>query len=184
MRSFVIGIVCICLSACQALPLMPFKINTYTDSAPVLLNVSLMEVQSDTQTYNRLPHIEKQMPITPDDAVQDWAHNRLRATNPTSPITAEFQIKKAYMTQSDAPSGKWYILDNVAYRLDYDVVLYFKQNGQIIHSQTAGGWEEYAIPQKSSLISKENIWEKMMNNMIQKINDKIIPQIPSKFIQN
>lgn len=181
MKHFLMGCLCLFLCSCKTLPLTPFKINTYTNEMPIFLNASLFEVTSNVLQYNRLPHIENELPITPDDALQDWAHNRLRATNQLSPITAEFQITKAYMTTAEAPSDKWYILDNVSYRLDYDVVLYFKQNGKIISTQTATGWEEQAIPQKSPLLTKEKVWEDMINNMISKINDRIIPEIPVEF---
>ena len=169
------------LSACTALPLRTFNVKTYANQNPVYLNVSLLDTKSDVSTYNRLPHIEKDLPITPNDVLLDWAHNRFRSINMSSPITAEFKVLKAYMRQTDTPSPKWYILDNVTYRLDYDVILQFKQDEKILYTQTATGWEEYAIPQKSPLTSKEKVWETMMNNMVQKINDKIVPEIPERF---
>lgn len=169
------------LGGCTALPLNTFNVDTYATQEPIYLNVSVVDTQSEVLTYNRLPHIEKDLPITPNDVLLDWAHNRFKATNITTPITAEFTVLKAYMTQTQTPTPKWYVLDNTTYRLDYDVMLQFKQNGKILHTQTATGWEEYAIPQKSTLFTKENTWEKMMNNMVQKINDKIVPKIPSEF---
>lgn len=169
------------LGACTALPLSTFDIDTYATQAPIYLNISMMDTKSEVLTYNKLPHIEKDLPITPNDVLLDWAHNRFRGINIATPISAEFTVLKAYMTQTETPSDKWYVLDNITYRLDYDVMLQFKRNGQILHTQTATGWEEYAIPQKSPLTTKEQTWEQMMNNMIQKINDKIIPEIPSEF---
>ena len=181
MKQWLVGCLCLTLTACQVLPVTPFYVNTYADETPVLLDVSVVNITSQIQTYNHLPHIENDLPITPNDVLQDWGHNRLRATNISSPITTEFVIKKAYMTQTDTPSAKWYIFDNVTYRLDYDVILQFKQDHRILYTQTATGWEEYAIPQKSSLYTKEKTWEKMLNNMVQKINDKIVPEIPNEF---
>lgn len=181
MKYGIIGCVCLLLSACQVLPLTPFSVDTYAKEPPIFLDVSLIDITSRVHTYNRLPHIENNLPVTPDDVLQDWAHNRLRASDATSPITAEFSIIKAYMTETPSPSGKWYIFDNVTYRLDYDVMLQFKQSNRILYTQTAAGWEEHAIPQKSSLHTKERTWEKMLNNMVQKIDHKIIPEIPNKF---
>ena len=180
MKLYVLGITLL-LSACHASPLNTFNVDTFSNQNPVYLNVSLVDTKSDVLTYNRLPHIEKDLPITPNDVLLDWAHNRFRATNISSPIAAEFTVLKAYMTQTDTPTPKWYILDNTTYRLDYDVMLQFKQNDKILYTQTATGWEEYAIPQKSTLFTKESTWEKMMNNMIQKIDNKIVPQIPTEF---
>ena len=181
MKYGIIGCLCLTVCACQVLPLTPFHVDTYADKDPVLLNVSMVDVISHVQTYNHLPHIENKLPITPNDVLQDWAHNRLRATNTLTPTVAELTVKKAYMTQTDTPSNKWYVFDNVTYRLDFDVMLQFKQNGHILYTQTATGWEEYAIPQKSSLYTKENTWEKMMNAMVEKVNNKIIPEIPPQF---
>ncbi|MBR5129683.1 MAG: hypothetical protein IKV03_00455 [Alphaproteobacteria bacterium] len=180
MKRYTIGLG-LFLSACTAQPLETFNVDTYANQNPIYLNVSLLDTKSDVLTYNRLPHIEKDLPITPNDVLLDWAHNRFRATNKYSLISAEFTVLKAYMTQTDTPTPKWYILDNTTYRLDYDVMLQFKQNEKILYTQTATGWEEYAIPQKSPLTSKEKVWEKMMNNMVQKINNKIVPEIPNKF---
>lgn len=169
------------LSGCTALPLTTFNVDTYANQNPVYLNVSVVDTKSDVLTYNKLPHIEKDLPITPNDVLLDWAHNRLKATNEASPVSAEFTVLKAYMTQTETPTPKWYVFDNMTYRLDYDVMLQFKQNDKILHTQTATGWEEYAIPQKSALFTKERTWETMMNTMVQKINDKILPKIPNEF---
>ena len=180
MKQYVLGITLL-LSACHASPLNTFNIDTFANQNPVYLNVSLVDTKSDVLIYNHLPHIEKDLPLTPNDVLLDWAHNRFRATNVSTPITAEFTVLKAYMTQTNTPTPQWYILDNITYRLDYDVMLQFKQDEKTLYTQTATGWEEYTIPQKSPLTSKEKIWETMMNNMVQKINDKIVSEIPNKF---
>lgn len=166
------------LSACQTAPSQPFYVNDYAHEKKIPLNVSAVTVQSEVLSYHKLPHIENKMPITPAEAIEKWADNRFKAINPASPVTASVIIKNAYMTQTEKPGKNWYTLDNVSYKLTYDVDMVFTRGNTVLNTQTVSGWEHSAIPQKSSLADKEKEWEKMMNAMVKKVNNQLVSTLP------
>ena len=171
------------LSGCITAVPNPFLIEDFKDVEPIELAVSQINVSSDVLSFHRLPHIEHKMPVTPSDALTNWAKNRFAADDKTSDITADFTVRQAYMLQTDKPSDKWYVLDNVSYRLEYTADFVFKKNGMVLNAQSVTGWEQQSLPKKSSLNTKEDAWESMLNNMVKKVNNQIISQIPVDLIK-
>lgn len=169
------------LAACQTNPSTPFSVNDYAHVKKMSLNVNTLEITSHISTYHKLPHIEDKMPLIPAEALEKWAKNRFSAANPASPYTATVIIKEAYMTQTDKPGKNWYTLDNVSYKLTYNVELIFSRMGTPVNTQTVSGWEHSALPQKSALADKEKEWEKMMNAMVRKVNDQLVSTVPEQF---
>lgn len=181
MKKIIWCCICMLMTACQIQIAPPFHVDDYKNHPAIALNVSDISVQSLVSVYHQLPHIETTMPITPQQAMIAWMENRFYADDPFSLVTAEWVIRDAYMTQTLKPSPDWYVLDNVLYKLTYSLDLVFKKEGYIIHTQSVNGWETRSIPVKSSLRAKEQAWQDMMNSMIHKINNQIVPQIPIEF---
>lgn len=174
-------VVLLFLTACAATPLHQFHVNTYEGAPQIPLMVGDIQVQSAVLHYDKLPHMEYKLPVTPESVLKQWASHRFEAISMSSPITAEIIIKQAYMTMSDQKNPSWYKFDNVSYRLTYQVDMLFKKGGQILNEQTVKGWEEASIPQKSSLAEKEKTWESMLNAMVRKVDTKISADIPAAF---
>ncbi len=181
MIRFFVGAVLIGLTACVAPSLKPFEINTFQNETPVLVNVSAVSVQSHITQYDRLPHIENKMPVTPGQALTRWAENRFAATNPSAPTRMIVNITDAYMTETKQESGSWYQLDNVRYRLTYQVDIEFKRADKIVYAQNVTGWEMQALPQKSSLADKEEVWQTLLNAMVTKVNNKVLADMPAAY---
>ena len=169
------------LVGCQATPPQEFDVNDYADVPPIHLSVSEVQVESTVARYDRMPHIEYKMPLRPEEVLQTWANNRFNAVSMSSPVIAKIVIKEASMTQQESPNDSWYTLDNISYRLTYEVSLQFEKDGKIIYEQNVNGWERAAIPAKSSIAEKEETWEKMLNNMVRKVNDKVEEDIPAEY---
>lgn len=172
------------LIGCEAPRLTPFSVNIYQNENPIALSVGDVQVKSEVKKFDRLPHIEEKMPLTPEDALYRWAKNRFYGINMSSPIDAVITIQKAYMTQTDEQSDNWYMFDNVKYRLTYTLTLQFKEGEKVLYTQNVDGWESSSLPQRSSLADKEETWQKMMNAMIRKVNDKVINGLPTRFRAN
>lgn len=173
------------LTACQAPVLKPFTVKNYHDEAPIQLRVSEIQIDNQMTVYSELPHIEKRMPVSPAVALQDWIRNRFVAANPTGHDVARFVIREASMVQKTKPSGSWFVLDNTVYTLTYKIDVLYLRNGRQIASQSVAGWEKQGLPKKSSsLAEKEEVWQKMLNTMVQKTNDKIISDLPHEICLN
>lgn len=185
MRKILIGFlgcfIFFAILGCQAPELKNFSVNTFQNGPRVGVNVSDIQIKSETTKYDRLPHIENKMPITPEKALKDWIRNRFYAGNPSTSTIAVVTVQKAYMTQTDDPQETWYVYNNVNYRLTYALSVDFMKDGDVIHHQNLEGFETVSIPKRSSLAEKEAAWQKMMNAMIQKVDNQVFSKIPSEF---
>lgn len=170
------------LQGCEAPRLNPFSVNTYQEERPISLSVNAVKIESDVKKFDRLPHLEDKMPIPPEEALRRWGQNRFSAVGYSSPIEAVVTIQKAYMTQTEENSDNWFVYNNVNYKLTYALILQFKQDDKILYTQDVDGWESSSLPWRSSLAEKEEAWQKMMNAMIEKVNNKIVKGIPSRFL--
>lgn len=169
------------LMGCQAPQLRNFRVQTLTDERPMELNVASVMVDSTVMRYDRKPHIEESLPVTPESALREWAEHRFVAVDTTSPVKAVIEITKADMTESEEKGANWYTLDNYAYRLSYQVTISFEQGNRILYKHAVEGWESSSLPQRSSMADKESAWLKMMNAMIRKVNRQITDSIPTRF---
>lgn len=170
------------MMGCVAPQLDEFKINTYQDANPIGVKVDNIVVSSEIEHFERLPHIEDEMPITPEAVLKEWADNRFYATQSKKINTMHIVIKKAYMTKTIEKSDNWYTFDNELYKLSYDIKVNYISGEEIIYTQNVGGFESSSLPKKNSLADKEEIFEKMMNQMVKKVNDKILVQMPREVL--
>lgn len=171
------------LTACQAVELPDFMVHDFKNDSKINLKTANVSVISDVHYDLKAPFIEYKMPITPEQALKRWAQNRFVAVAPNAPVEAYIIIEKASMQEQEKPSDKWYMLDNVEYRLDFQVKIAFMLNQNTISERSVGGYEKRALPMKSSLADKEEVWSDMMNDMVQKVNKKLTNELPSYFVQ-
>ncbi len=169
------------LTACTAPELSRFQVTDFGQEAPIVLAVGEIDVVSEVESSHTLPHIEKRMPVTPDQALFDWATQRFKAGRPGN-TALMIVIREASMMQIKKPSGKWYVLDNVMYELRYQIDVVYQKNGQDMVTQTVSGFGNKAIPQKSALATKEKVWQDLLNDMLAKVNRKVIADLPPGLI--
>ena len=170
------------LFGCTAPELSTFSLNTFKDEKKIALKTNQINIVSKIQHFEHAPHVENQVSITPYDGLKQWINNRFYPVEGIDKI--DFIIEKAYLTQSDDVSPKWYVFDNVKYKLTYALKLEYKQGKNILYTQNVSGWESASLPKRSSLTEKEKVFEKMMNQMIQKVDSQIILQMPKRFLNN
>lgn len=169
------------LTACTADPLRNFWVDDYRNEPKVALRVSHIDIQPNIHYSHAAPNIEYQMPITPEDAIITWAKNRFTTSAPNSPAEAIILINQAHMTGIEKPSEHFWEFDNIEYKLTYDLKIKFVNDGQMVSENTISGWEKQSLPIRSTLADKEAAWEKMLNNMIQKTDAKLIGELPTYF---
>ncbi len=183
MKQAVLWAVCLMLGGCMTVIPNPFAVEDFSNVEPIKLKVSDIDISSDVSTFHRLPHIENKMPVTPSEALTNWAKNRFVPADKSSDTVVDFTVRQAYMLQTDKPADKWYVLDNISYRLEYTVDFVFKRNKMVENAQSVTGWEQQSLPKKSSLSAKEEAWERMLNNMVKKVNNQITSQIPADLMK-
>ena len=166
------------LSGCQAPAIDPFTVTDFKNEEPIQIAVSDIHIENNTVRYHELPHIETRMPMTPAYALERALNNRFQGIAPSSPNTLAFIIQKADMTQKKQESDHWYILNNSEFLLNYQVDVIYMNRDSVVEKQEIIGWEKQALPKRNSLAEKEAAWRKMLDNMIQKVVDKIQTDIP------
>jgi len=171
------------LTACQAVELSDFMVYDFKNDSKINLKTSNISVTSNVHYDLQEPFIEYKMPVTPEQALKHWAQNRFVAVSSDTPVETYIIIEKASMQEREKPSDKWYILDNVEYRLDFQLKIVFVLNQNTISERTVGGYEKRSLPMKSSLADKEEAWSDMMNDMVKKVNKKLTNDLPSYFVQ-
>ena len=179
MKKATLCLLSLLLMGCAAPVLKEFRVNTFQDATPVAVGVKEILITNKVEQFDHLPHIENEMPISPVIALETWANNRFYATNSKKIDTMHIEIEKAYMTKTEEKADNWYTLDNEMYKLTYYVQIDYISNGDVIYTQDVGGFESSSLPKRSSLADKEAVFEKMMNQMVRKVNDKVLIQMPA-----
>ncbi|MBQ7413019.1 MAG: hypothetical protein IJV07_01940 [Alphaproteobacteria bacterium] len=169
---------CLGLAACRAPLTEPFTVIDYRQEEPIYLAADVVEVSDQTIRYPDLPHLETRIPIAPAKALKEALMNRFQAARDQSGNSFSVTVQTASLTQKTQKSEHWYILDNVEYLLEYEVIVRYNRSGYPVETQQIIGWEKQALPRRSSLAEKEDAWQKMINAMIQKTVDKIQTDMP------
>lgn len=169
---------CLSIMACSSPQTTVFNVKDYRDENPIVLAVGTIMVQSDVVPSDVLPHIEKKIPITPSQALINWAEHRFKSGRPNTNTALVLTIRDASMIQELKPSNHWYVLDNVVYELHYQLDMTYYQDGREMQKQTVSGFEKKSVPEQSSMTTKEKVWLDLINKMIQKVNRKVIADIP------
>ncbi len=183
MKYFAFFVLGFCLLGCTAPKLHQFSVDTFQNQTPVQMKVKEIVISNQVAQFDKLPHIENEMPITPKNVLEDWAKNRFYPVNSSKKADVmQVVIEKAYMTKKDEKSENWYTFDNEKYHLSYAVRVDFLLNKDVVYTLDVGGFESSSLPKRSSLSDKEKTFEKMMNQMVQKVNHQILLQMPPQMI--
>ena len=177
--SFLLLFLC---SACVAPSFHTIKVNTFEEEKKIAVKVSVLDIISKVERFERLPHIENEISISPETVLKKWIRNRFYPISLNSKTEMKVIIEKAYLTKTDEISDKWYIFDNEKYTLTYELKFVFEKEGRVLYTHNIGGYETSSLPKRSSLTTKEEVFERMLNMMVYKIDEKVRVQLPQKFI--
>lgn len=87
------------LNACATPPPPQFPELTYTHLPAITLDVAKIEVVSALKKSDAALHIESSMPVTPEQALRNWARDRLRASGVSG--VAKVIIENASVTETE-----------------------------------------------------------------------------------
>jgi len=92
------------LSACATPPPPQFPELRYTHLPAITLGVGSIEVVSTAKKSDAALHVESSMPVTPEQAVRNWAKDRLRANGVSG--VAKVIIESASVTETELARSK------------------------------------------------------------------------------
>ena len=103
-----IGLILLLLSGCMSAPQKSFQVDPDTDVYHI--KAESVEVVPMTAHFDALPHVENQMPTSPEEAVKEWAQMHLKATQ-NVPQRIQIIVKRAEMLKTDLPSEGLFTLN-------------------------------------------------------------------------
>ena len=174
MKKFLVVIFLI-LGGCLQAPQNNFQMDEEILSVPV----QKIEVVSIAPHFHELPHIENQMPLSPEDALLQWGKKNLKAEKEIG-SGLYFIIQQAEMLKVDKKNSSWFKLDEEIYTLIYSVELQFKNQEQLLKKIPVKGKGFVNISKKANLAKKEKGWEWLIQKMLAHIKTKLKDEILSE----
>ena len=98
MKYFAFFVLGFCLLGCTAPKLHQFSVDTFQNQTPVQIKVKEIVISNQVAQFDKLPHIENEMPITPKNVLEDWAKNRFYPVNSSKTSTLSFIISDSAAT--------------------------------------------------------------------------------------
>ena len=182
MKKFFILFLCSILTACMPTYQKPYQVKDYTKEPAIELPADKIEMVSEIEPNQKLPHVEDLMPITPEKALLNWAYIRLR-DNHQKPYLAKFIVKQASMTREEMPAEAIFKLENYKYTLTYEVELQLiNQKGTLLKATNVKGYVMRTQPIRSSIQDRDAMMVEMLDEMENAVNEKIVTEVQQKFV--
>ena len=180
MKKIMLFLMMIFVGGCLPKYTAPLRMKDYEKEGVLMLPVKNIVLVSEIELPGRLPHVEYQMPMTPEKALRNWAFIRLRADH-SKPYTAEFIVKTASMTRESEIKESWFVYDNYKYTLTYDVMLRIvNEAGKEISHVQANGFVMQTLPERASVNERDALFMDMLNHMIDDLNAELSEKVKQK----
>jgi hypothetical protein len=166
-------------------PALTFPPISFSQEAPIKLDVARIEVVSQFKPPAERPHIEYDMPVSPETAVRRWATDRLRAVGHDNVLRV--LIKDATATETPVKTEKGLAASfkdqtNADVAMNIDIALQVLDQDQYVVSevtyQTARSHTEI---EGMKLNDRDQLLYDMVNDMARSMDHDIKPNIDNTF---
>ena len=168
------------LSGCMTAPQKAFQVDPDTEEYP--LSVSEIEVVPMTAHFDALPHVENQLPTSPEEAIQEWTKNHLKALA-TQDKSLWIVVDRAEMLKTDLPSDTLFKLDEESYTLNYQISLQVRKGDIIEQKIPVDGKGFITVKKKASLANKEKGWAWLIQKMLTHLKTKMKSDLKNVFVE-
>lgn len=177
---------CVLLAACSSSPPMQrFPELTFRNLPPVQLDVGRIEVVTQYQPQAQAPHIEYDMPISPENAVKRWVQDHLQPIGRTG--TLRVVIRDATATETPLQTDRGFtgmFKKEQAARVDMaiDVSLQMLDDKQFTISEvTAKQSRSRTELEGMKLNERDRMLYDMVEDLLKGFNGEIDPNIRATF---
>jgi len=166
-------------------PMQRFPQMTFSNLPAYRLDVGRIEVVSEAQSDGRPPHIEYDMPVSPENALKRWVQDRLRPVGRTG--TLRVLIHDASATevalQTDQGFTGMFKKEQAArVKMTVDVSLQMLDDKQFVIAQVDGRAErERTRPEGQKLNERDKVLYDMVEDLMMGYNSQIDPNIGQIF---
>ena len=168
------------LSGCMAPPQETFQ--TDPDSGVYSVRARAVEVVPMATHFDVLPHIENQMPTSPEGAVVEWAKAHLKA-DPGASSKLWIIVHRAEMLKADLPAEGFFKPDEESYTLDYLLEVQVRKEERLVQKLPVAGKGFIQIAKRASLASKEKGWAWLIQKMLTHLKTKMQTDLKDVFVE-
>jgi hypothetical protein len=163
------------LAACGSEPTAP---PTFTDvrfnrDDPVRLDAASIEIISKFEPTFRAPQVEQNFPVPPQRAIENWAHDRLQAVNPTSRAHVKVVILDA--SAREQPNGEGYTAHVAA------LVEISDEHGLAVRTARAEATRTKSIEPDATADEKDLLWYAITREVVGALGGELERQIRGTF---
>lgn len=158
---------------------------TFRNLPPVQLDIGRIEVVSQYQPPAQAPHIEYDMPVSPEGALKRWVQDRLQPIGRTG--TLRVVIRDASATETPLQTDKGFtgmFKREQAARVDMsvDVALQMLDDKQFVTAEVTGKQTRSQTEQEGmKLNDRDKLLYDMVEDLVKGFNGDIDPNIRSTF---
>jgi hypothetical protein len=152
---------------------------------PFQLNIARIEVVPQYQPSSQLPHIETDMPVSPESAIKRWVQDRLQPTGRTGTLRVLIRDASAIETPLKKDSGMTAMFKKeAAAKIDMsiDVALQMLDDKQFVISEvTAKAARSRTELEDQTLNDRDRLLYDMVKDMMQGFDHDITPDVRATF---
>lgn len=181
---FALGLV---LAACSAVnpPAPRFPELTFTDQPPFAFDVGRVEVVSQFHPPATAPHIEYDMPVSPESAVKRWVQDRLKPVGRSGILRVVIRDASATETPLKTDTGVKSVFEKqqvARVDMSVDVSLQILDERQFVVSEVTSKVERNRTePEGMKLNERDKLLYDMVADLMKAFNSGIDPNIRDTF---
>jgi hypothetical protein len=175
------------LAACSNAPPPPLRLPdmSFAQGAPVQFNVARIEIENDYKAPAARPHIEYDMPVSPENAVRNWVRDRLKATGRNGVMRVV--IKNASATETplatdEGLTGMFKKEQSARIDMALDVSIQMLDERQFVVAEVSGkASRSRTEPEGQKLNERDRLLYDLTYDLVKGFNDEVTPNLPDAF---
>ena len=182
-RALVIALFAV--ASCSTPPPRPtYPDIRFTSAPPLQLDVASIDVQQAYEMPFKEPNVEHLFPVPPARALENWAHDRLKAAGRAG--RAVFMVRVASVTETDLPvqqgiSGMFTTEPSERYDLTITAALTINQNGLDVHTANVTTTRSQSLLQGITPNDRDKAWYDMTKAAMADFDKQMEAEIRNSF---
>jgi len=175
------------LAACSNNPPPPLRLPdmTFAQGAPVKFDVARIEIQVDYKAPAAHPHIEYDMPVSPENAVRNWVRDRLKAVGSNGIMRVVIKNASATETPLSTDQGiTGMFKKEQAAQVDeaLEVSIQMLDERQFVIAEVTGkSSRSRTEPEGQKLNERDRLLYDLTYDLVKGFNDEVTPNLPVAF---
>lgn len=175
------------VTACSSVnpPMQRFPEMTFRNQPPIQLDVGRVEIVAEYQAPTQPPHIEYDMPVSPENAVRRWVQDRLKPIGRNGILRVVIRNASATETPLKTDQGFTGMFKKeqaARVEMSVDVALQMLDDRQFVAAEVTGNQSRSSTePEGQKLNERDKLLYDMVEDLMQGLNSQLDGNIKSTF---